>query len=75
MSVPVREGNALTRLVARRWLTIVLILLAVAFIAQNRGLVSVDLFWISLTSPLWLVLLLLFLAGLIAGAATFKRRR
>ncbi|MBM9468351.1 LapA family protein [Nakamurella leprariae] len=70
-----RTGSPAGRFFKRRWLTIVLIVLAIVFITQNRNRVSVDLFWMTLTTPLWLILTVVFVAGLLAGAVSFKRRR
>lgn len=69
------NGSALTRFLAERWLTLVLVVIAVLFIAQNRQSVSIDLFWASLSAPLWLVMVLLLLVGLVAGGARMKGRQ
>ncbi|WP_051266988.1 LapA family protein [Nakamurella lactea] len=68
------DKNGIVGLLKRRWLTILLVVIAGFFIAQNRNRVSVNLFWIELTSPLWVILLVLFIVGLAAGMITFRRR-
>jgi lipopolysaccharide assembly protein A len=75
MPTSAEDGNALTRFLEERWLTLVLIAIAVLFIAQNRRSVSIELFWASLSAPLWLVMVLLFLLGLLAGVGRTKRRQ
>lgn len=57
--------------------TIVAALLVVAaavFILQNRNSTSIDLLWISVQAPLWLVLVVVFAAGWLAGTL-FRRKR
>ncbi|SMG53408.1 Protein of unknown function [Rhodococcus rhodochrous J3] len=51
----------------RRVLAAVLVLLAALFVLQNRKSTSIDLFWISLQAPLWLVLVVIFAVGWVAG--------
>ena len=74
MSAPTENRRGITNFLAKRWLTILLVVLAGIFIAQNRDRVSLDLFWASLQAPLWLALLVLFVVGLIAGMVTFRQR-
>jgi uncharacterized integral membrane protein len=52
-----------------------LVVVAGFFIGQNRNRVSVNLFWLKLTAPLWTILLVLFLVGLAAGLVKFRRHR
>ena len=73
MTAP-KKDDGIVGLLKRRWLTILLIIIAGFFIAQNRNRVSINLFWIELTSPLWIILLVLFLLGVAAGMITFRRR-
>jgi lipopolysaccharide assembly protein A len=75
MSTPSEEHNAFARFVQERWLSLVLIVIAVLFIVQNRQSVSIVLFWADLSAPLWLVMALIFLVGLVAGGARTKRRQ
>lgn len=55
----------------RVWAGVIVAVVAVAFIAQNRDPVTINLFLVSLTSPQWLTLTVLFLAG---GATGFLLR-
>ncbi|PFG34325.1 LapA family protein [Sanguibacter antarcticus] len=67
-------GSAVGRFLARRWVPILVVVLVGVFVAQNRSDVSVHIFWATVTSPLWLVLSLVFLLGVLAGAYRSRRR-
>ena len=56
------------------WVSILLVLLAAVFIAQNRYSTTIELFWLSITSPLWLILLVLFAVGFAAGRLSSRRK-
>lgn len=57
-----------------RWVPIVLVVVAVVFIAENRYSTTIELFWLKITSPLWLILLVLFTVGFAAGRLSGRRR-
>jgi lipopolysaccharide assembly protein A len=57
-----------------RWIPAALALVTALFILQNRGSVSIDVFWITLSAPLWLVLALVFCAGALCAALVRRRR-
>ena len=57
----------------RNWLALVLAVIAVVFIAQNRDRVPVHLFWLTVTSPMWLLMAALFAGGWLVGML-LKRR-
>ena len=65
---------------SRRWMgsrqivALVIGVVAIVFIAQNRGRVQIDLFWVSLSAPVWLLLTLMVLAGM-AVSALLRRKR
>ncbi len=69
-----RKRNVIVRVVSAHWVPLVIAALAVLFIAQNRDEVSVDLFWAHLTSPLWLFLAVMTVAGLVIGVLAARRR-
>ena len=75
MTEPVRtsRGNPVLSFLRASWLSLLLAAVAVAFIAQNRNEVSVDVFWISLRTPLWLILLVAVLVGMIIAGAGARR--
>ncbi len=51
----------------RVWVALVLLVLAVSFVAQNRDTVRVRWLTFSVTSPLWAALLVMMLVGLLIG--------
>lgn len=56
------------------WVPILLVLLAAVFIAQNRYSTTIEMFWLTVTSPLWLILLVLFAVGFAAGRLSGRRK-
>lgn len=56
------------------WIALILVIVAILFVAQNRGTTSIDLFWLSVQSPLWLVLTLMFGVGWLSGYLATRRR-
>lgn len=65
----------LSTLVRERWLAIVLVILSVLFVAQNRNRVDFNLFWIHLRMPLWFVLLAMVVIGAVVGFLGARQRR
>jgi lipopolysaccharide assembly protein A len=55
-------------------LAMAIVVVAVAFIAQNRERVHIDLFTIDVTAPVWLVLTIMVVVGMAAGALLRGRR-
>ncbi len=58
----------------RRWIAILLVIVAGIFMAQNRGYTTVQLFWAQLSMPQWMYLVVVFL-GLGAGVLIGRNRR
>ena len=50
-----------------QWFGLLLVVIAIAFIAQNRSDVSIALLWVTVSAPLWLVLTLLAAVSFGAG--------
>lgn len=74
---PNRSDNAFVEFLKRRWLAIVITILAIVFIVQNgivTRMVTFNLLWIEAQLPIWLVALILFVAGAITGFL-FARNR
>lgn len=69
------RGNALTRFAVQYWAPIALIVLTAIFIGQNRGRQRVHLLWLTVESPMWLLLAALFVIGVITGLLLRRRRR
>jgi lipopolysaccharide assembly protein A len=68
--------NPIASFLRRRWLALLLAAMVVAFVVQNRNEVSIDVFWISLRTPLWLILIAAVIVGmLIAGVGSRRPRR
>lgn len=69
------DGNAFGQFLARRWISIVLVALVVVLIVQNRREASIDLLWWTVSAPLWAVLTVVLLAGVLAGGVRTRRRQ
>ena len=48
--------------------------LTVIFVIQNRSTVSIDLLWLSVRSPQWLTISVIFLIGWLCGYFTRRRK-
>lgn len=68
------RGNALTRFAAQYWAPIALIALAAIFIGQNRDRQQVHLLWLTVESPMWLLLAAMLVIGVITGLLLRRRR-
>ncbi|NEW37484.1 DUF1049 domain-containing protein [Nocardia cyriacigeorgica] len=69
------KRSLLGRVSPTQWVALVLTILAVIFILQNRTKVSIEILAVTITSPMWVVLLLVFIVGWVAGVLTMRRRR
>lgn len=70
---PTRRTSPVVGFLRRRWLSILLVALAVVFVAQNRHEVEINLLATTVTTPLWVALSAMLVVGLAAG--TFRIRR
>ncbi|MFT2817733.1 hypothetical protein [Leifsonia sp. A12D58] len=68
------KPNFLARLTPMNWIALVLFILTVIFIIQNTSTVSIDLLWISVRSPQWLTISVIFLIGWLCGYFTRRRK-
>lgn len=57
-----------------RVVAVLLAVVAIVFIAQNRDRVTVNLFTIDVTAPVWLILTVMVVLGLAVGALLRGRR-
>ena len=73
MPEPTTSANAFVDFVKQRWLAIIIVVAVTVFVLQNRGDVSVHLLWLTITTPNWLLLAIMFFLGVVAGA--FRARR
>ncbi len=69
-----RKRLTVREFLRRRWLAIVLIVVAVIFILQNRSQASVQLFTVNIAMALWLILAIVFAVGVLAGYLLSRRR-
>jgi uncharacterized integral membrane protein len=62
-----KNGFSLAQWTVANWLAIVLVILAAAFILQNRDRVTIDVFHVGIQLPLWLSLSVMFVVGWLSG--------
>lgn len=78
MSETGQQSNGFVEWLKRRWAAIVLVVLAIVFIVQN-GIATqttrLQLLWIEVTAPLWLLALIVFLVGGLAGYLFARNRQ
>ena len=69
-----RSGTSgLRRVPPRMWVAIVLVVLAVIFIAENRDPAAIRLIIPVVVMPLWAALAVLFVAGVLVGLGLRRR--
>ena len=69
------KSSGLSRISPAQWVAIVLAVLAIIFIVQNHHRVDINILMVTITSPMWLVLLIIFVVGWLAGLLTLRTRR
>lgn len=57
-----------------RWPALVVAVVTVVFIAQNRDKTNISLLWLDVTWPLWLTLTIVTLLGIVIGYVVKGRR-
>ena len=70
-----RSGGRAARFLLRHWLVIVLLVLAAIFVAQNRDRHPIHVLWVTVESPTWFVLTVIFVVGVVIGLLLHRRRR
>ena len=68
-------GGAVQRFALRYWVAILLVVLAAVFIGQNRARQQVHILWITVGSPMWLLLTTMLVVGIVVGLLLHRRRR
>jgi lipopolysaccharide assembly protein A len=68
------SGGRVRRFAVRYWVAIILVALAAIFVAQNRDRVGVHVLWITVNSPMWFILTIIFFVGLLIGLLLRRRR-
>jgi uncharacterized integral membrane protein len=74
-SLAKRKSRDAARYAAAHWLAVILTVIAIVFVAQNRHKISIDFFWANLTSPMWLVLLITAVVGAAIGYLISRHRQ
>ena len=67
-------GGRVRRFAVRYWVAIILVALAAIFVAQNRDRVGVHVLWVTVESPMWLILTIIFFMGFLIGILLRRRR-
>lgn len=75
MNAQQSSSSPAVRFLTAYWLPLLLAVLAVVFIAQNRESTSTTLFWFSFNAPLWLTLTVVTLIALGCGVLVGRRRK
>ncbi|MET0931594.1 MAG: LapA family protein [Aeromicrobium sp.] len=70
-----RDRTPILTVARERWVTIVLVVVTISFVAQNRNRVDLNLFWMHLRPPLWLVMTIMAVIGAVIGWLASRRRR
>lgn len=70
-----RELHPALRFIVHNWIPIILFALAAAFIGQNRETQRIRLLWMTVESPMWLLLSAMLSIGVIVGLLVRRRRR
>lgn len=68
------SGGVVQRFALRYWLAILLVALAAIFIGQNRDRQQVHVLWITVESPMWLLLTAMLAVGIVVGLLLGRRR-
>ncbi|WP_099021862.1 LapA family protein [Mycolicibacterium palauense] len=63
------------RFAVRYWVALVLVALAAIFIAQNRDRPRIHILWVTVESPMWFVLTVMLVVGILVGLLLGRRRR
>jgi lipopolysaccharide assembly protein A len=67
-------GGRVRRFALRNWVALILIALAAIFVVQNRDRVGVHVLWVTVDSPMWFILVTIFVVGLLTGLLLRRRR-
>ncbi|WP_084521858.1 DUF1049 domain-containing protein [Nocardia uniformis] len=74
MDETAKNPSVLSRLSLNQWLAVALTVLAVLFILANRDRVDIEFLLITIRSPMWLILLVMFAIGWLTGVLTTRKR-
>ena len=68
------QGGSFGAFLRRRWLAIVIVVVIVFVIAANRDEVEFSLVWTHFAMPLWVILAITFVLGIVVGWIAKTRR-
>lgn len=68
------KSSVVSKVSLPQWMALGLTILAVVFILQNRTTVRIELFWVSVESPLWFILAVVFIVGWVVGVLAARGR-
>src|SRR5579871_5447701 len=68
------QQNPILRFLRERWLAIILGIVVIVFIAQNTTRVSINILWLHIHSPLWFILAVTAVVGIVIGLVIARRR-
>lgn len=75
MSSSESDRGTVTRFLLHNSIPLALVALAAVFIGQNRDRQRVQFLWITVESPMWLLLAVMLLVGIVVGLLLHRRRR
>lgn len=58
----------------RYWVALILVALAAVFVVQNRARVDVHVLWVTVDSPMWFILVIIFVVAMLIGLLLRRRR-
>jgi uncharacterized integral membrane protein len=70
-----QDAHPAVRFLLHNWIAIILFVLTAAFIGQNRETQRIHLLWITVESPMWLLLSVILLIGIVVGLLVGRRHR
>lgn len=68
-------GGQVRKFALRYWVAIAVVVVAAIFIAQNRQTARVNVLWIRPEAPMWVLLTVIFGAGILVGLLLGRRRK
>ena len=67
-------GRRVGQFALRYWVALILAALAAIFIAQNRDRQNVRILWITVESPMWFIMTVMLVVGVLIGLLLRRRR-
>jgi len=67
-------GRRVGQFALHYWVALILAALAAIFIAQNRDRQNVHILWITVESPMWFIMTVMLVVGVLIGLLLRRRR-